>query len=497
MNTTASKIIVAILAFVALNFLARQFFFRLDLTKNQEFTLSPATKNILRNLEEKVKVTAYFSDDLPTDVGKTKEELKEILDEFYNLSKGNLEYEFIAPNDDPKKEEEAMREGIQPVMINVREKDQAKQLKAFLGATIKVGDKKEIIPVIQPGTAMEYALTTNIKKLVVKNKPVIGFIQGHREASLQEMVQVYESLNILYSVESVYFTDSTDLSKYKTLVLVRPQDSFPPDHFQMLDEYLAQGGNLLIAANQIEAELQTGQVTPSMSGVGNWLATKGIVLENALIKDAACGSVQVQQQTGMFSFATPVQLPYLPLIQNFSNHPVTKGLERVILQFASAVSYNGKEQFTPLLFSSGKSGRDPMPIVIDIQRQWTEADFPERNICLGAVVEGKIAGTTSSKLVIYGDGDFPVGRGRNQQINQDNVSLLVNGIDWLTDDTGLIDLRTKAVETRPIKELDDATRNMYKYLNFLVPIILVLLYSFYRSSQNRRKRTQRMEERYN
>jgi len=331
MNTTASKIIVAILAFVALNFLARQFFFRLDLTKNQEFTLSPATKNILRNLDEKVKVTAYFSDDLPTDVGKTNQELKEILDEFYNLSKGQLEYEFIAPNDDPKKEEEAMKEGIQPVMINVREKDQAKQLKAFLGATIKVGDKKEIIPVIQPGTAMEYALTTNIKKLVAKNKPVIGFIQGHREASLQEMVQVYESLNILYSVESVYLTDSTQLNKYKTLVLVRPQDSIPASHFEMLNDYLGQGGNLLIATNQIEAELQTGQVTPSLSGVGNWLAEKGIVLENALVKDAACGSVQVQQQTGMFSFATPVQLPYLPLIQNFSNHPVTKGLERVII----------------------------------------------------------------------------------------------------------------------------------------------------------------------
>ena len=105
-------------------------------------------------------------------------------------------------------------------------------------------------------------------------------------------------------------------------------------------------------------------------------------------------------------------------------------------------------------------------------------------------------GNKQLKLIIYGDGDFPVGRGRNQQINQDNVSLLVNGIDWLSDDTGLIDLRTKAVETRPIKELDDSTRNMYKYLNFLLPIILVLLYSFYRSSVNRRKRSQRMEERY-
>ncbi|MBL0237287.1 MAG: GldG family protein [Saprospiraceae bacterium] len=104
-------------------FLAKQFFFRFDLTQNKEFTLSKATKDIIKNLDEKVNITAYFSNDLPTDVAKTQEELKDILNEFANISKGQVEYQFISPNDDPKKEEEAMKEGIQPVMINVREKE--------------------------------------------------------------------------------------------------------------------------------------------------------------------------------------------------------------------------------------------------------------------------------------------------------------------------------------------------------------------------------------
>lgn len=492
MKSLNSKIVLAILAFAALNYLSKWISLRFDLTQNREFTLSKATKDILSNLEDELKITAYFSKDLPVDIEKNADALTDLLSEFKNISKGKINYEFISPNEDAKKEEEAMKEGIQPVMINVREKDQAKQLKAFLGLSLKYKEKKEIIPIIQPGTAMEYALATSIKKLTVSNKPKIGFIQGHREASIQEMTQVYQSLDILYNVESVYLTDTTDLSPFKTLVWVRPQDSIPGSHFQWIDQYLSKGGNVLIATNQVEADLQQGMAMPAASGMEVWLNTKGIILDSALVKDVACGSVQVQQQSGFFSFSTPVQLPYLPLIQNFKEHPITKGLERVIFQFASPIRYQGSAQFTPLVLSSDKSGVERVPLMIDIQKQWTEADFPESGLCMGALIDQGSAG----RIVVFGDGDFPVGRGRNQQVNEDNVSLLVNGIDWLSDDTGLIELRTKSVETRPIKELDDTARSMYKYLNFLLPIGLVLVYSMYRSAASRRKRQQRMEQRF-
>lgn len=497
MKNIQTKIALAVIFFIALNFVARQFFFRIDLTANREFTLSKATKDIIKDLGEKVKIKAYFSDDLPIDIAKTKDDFKNMLSEYSNLAKGNLEYEFVSPNESPAKEQEAMQQGIQPVMINVREKDQAKQLKAFLGATIEYGSKKEIIPVIQPGTAMEYALTTNIKKLSATNKAKIGFVQGHREASIQEMGQVYESLSILYNVESVYITDTTKLEEYRTLVIIRPEDSLPPAQLDKLDQYLQRGGNIIIGLNEINYELQSGQSSINHTGLDIWLSSKGIEVDTSLVRDVACGSVQVQQQNGFFNFSTPVQLPYLPLIQRFPFHPVTKGLERVILQFASPVLFKGipNSKFTPLVYTSDKSAKENYPIHIDIQKQWTEGEFPDKNICVGGLLE-KSDGTNGSRIIIFGDGDFPVGRGRNQQINEDNVSLLVNAIDYLSDDTGLIELRTKAITTRPIKELDEASRNSYKYLNFLIPIILVLGYSFYRSSLNRRRRIQRMEERY-
>ena len=77
MNSINFKIVVGILSFIAINAIASKFFYRLDLTENGEFTLSKATKDIVKNLEEKVKVTAYFSDDLHVDLDMRREELKD------------------------------------------------------------------------------------------------------------------------------------------------------------------------------------------------------------------------------------------------------------------------------------------------------------------------------------------------------------------------------------------------------------------------------------
>lgn len=163
---------------------------------------------------------------------------------------------------------------------------------------------------------MEYALTTSIKKLAVKDKPIIGFIQGHGEAAIQELAQVYQSLQILYQIESVYLSDTVNLSKYKTLVMIRPKDSIPAKDFTLLDNFLQSGKNLYLAFNHVDANLQYGMTNVMHTGISEWLQSKGLTTVDGLVRDVSCGSVQVQQQSDFFSFATPVQLPYLPLIQN-------------------------------------------------------------------------------------------------------------------------------------------------------------------------------------
>jgi len=104
-----------------------------------------------------------------------------------------------------------------------------------------------------------------------------------------------------------------------------------------------------------------------------------------------------------------------------------------------------------------------------------------------------------TKLVIYSDGDFAInGSGRQaQQLQPDNVNLMVNAIDWLSDDTGLNELRTKTVTSRPINtDLEDDTKTFIKYLNFLLPIVLVILYGIARAQIRRRKRKIWMEVSY-
>ena len=94
-------------------------------------------------------------------------------------------------------------------------------------------------------------------------------------------------------------------------------------------------------------------------------------------------------------------------------------------------------------------------------------------------------------MVVFSCGDFAVnGVGdKAQKLQPDNVSILANSIDWLSDDTGLIELRTKGVSSRPIDpSLEESTKTIIKYVNFLLPILLIILYGIFRAQKRRKKR---------
>jgi len=503
MNKTtkiSSTILLIAVIVVIVNILSESYNFRIDLTEGREYTLGKATKNILKNLDKPVTITAYFSKDLPPNIGNISGNLKDMLIEYGSRSKGMVVYKFVNPNEKETLEEEAVKNGIRPVMINVREKDQVKQQKAYLGAVVSLGTEKETIPFFQPGAAMEYALSTAIKKLSVTNKPEIAIIEGHGESMLNELSQVFGELEVLYKVDALKMTDTTKIpEKYKTIAIVRPADTIPPAQLAEFDSYLARGGNIFIALNRVEGDFRTASGKIVTTGLEEWLARKGLTISDNFVIDTKCNSVTVQQQQGNFIMSSQVSFPYLPIISKFADNPVTKGLESVSLQFASPLSYSGDstKKFTPIAFTSTKSGTQKAPLYFDIQRQWSESDFPMSGIAVAGILEGKLAGNANSKIIIVTDGDFAVnGAQAGNQLPQDNVNLLVNSVDWLSDDTGLIDLRTKEVTSRPIRELPEGTRTLLKWLNFILPIVLVISYGLIRMQINRNKRIKRMEVNY-
>ena len=310
-----------------------------------------------------------------------------------------------------------------------------------------------------------------------------------------------EALSVLNQVEGVNLTDSTYLAKYKALALIAPTDSIPDWQLKMLDDYLAGGGNMFIGINRVDGNLQQATGMAVNTGLETWLENKGVTVDKSFIVDANCGSVNVMQKQGVFSFSTRVSFPYLPIFTHLADHPVTSGLETVLMQFASPVKFTGDStlHYQPLIFSSEKSGTQSVPLYFNIEKEWADSDFPLHDLVAGALVEGKIVGANDSKMIVIGDGDFAVnGQGQQaQQVAPDNVNLLVNSIDWLSDDSGLINLRTRGVTSRTLEQVSDARKNLLKWLNVLLPILLIIGYGLLRMQRNRMVRDKRRNENYN
>lgn len=497
-----------------INYLADKIFLRFDLTENNRYTLSDASRDIAAGISDPVTVTAYFSDDLPPQLAIAQDEFRNFLDEFRAVSGGNLEYRFVNPNESDQAEAEAQEAGIRPVMIDVRERDQISQKRAYLGAVFQYNDKREVLPVIQPGASLEYSIASTIKKMTLDQKPQIGFLQGHGEPSLNAMIQAAGELSEMYNVTEVAGIDTAGVPpENELLVIAAPRNDFTTEDLIAIDQYIMAGGKVIFALNRVDVQVQTGSARPLETGIEKLLDAYRLPVNTDLVRDVRSSTIQVRQQQGPFTMINDVQYPYIPLISNFSNHPVSDGLDAVIFQFVSSVDTtlaDEGQEITVLAHSSGRAGIASGFFNLDPMNEWQESDFTEANIPLAAVIEGKFksafAGvdtidvgleqSVENKIVVFGDGDFIVnGEGQQQQrLPQSNINLLVNAVDWLADDTGLISLRTKGIAARPLEPVDDGTKTVLKYLNVFLPIAFAGGYGLVRYRRRKWKRRQWMDD---
>lgn len=482
---------------VLINYLSNQFFFRLDFTEDKRFTLSNATKDILKNLEEPVTITAYFSSNLPPQLEQVKRDFRDMLTEYVNRSKGVVAYEFIDPLKDDQLKSQAAQAGIDQAQVQVQEKDQFKAQIAYMGANIQLGEDNEAIPMIRSMNGLEYKLSSAIKKISITEKPIVGFVQGHGEATLGQIWEAKQALDVLHKSELVNLSDSMlNLDKYSTLAILGPKDSISADELAKLDAFLNRGGRLFIAINRSDADLTKEQFSHTVNtGLETWLSNKGIDVNTNVVIDLNCQQGWIQPQPNYFMQIT---IPYFIIVQNFEEHPISSGLEQVLFNFASSINFSGDStiSYTPLLKSSEKSGTKPAEGYINITQQWSEADFPLSKLTLAAALEGSFNGSAHTKMVVIADGEFAEAANQQQQVNPDNVNLLVNSIDWLSDDTGLVELRTRGATARPLDDIEESKRSFLKYLNFLLPVLLALAYGIFRFQRNRIIRLKRMEVDY-
>ncbi|MGZ2370055.1 GldG family protein [Ancylomarina sp. YFZ004] len=489
------RITIVLTCLIFLNILSSYFFFRIDFTADKRYTLDKVTKRILKEVKDPIIITLYVSEDLPPDISRTIRDFKHLLTEYNKHSNKRIEIEEVNPNSSEELELKAIGVGIHPVPLEVREKDQVKVQKVFLGLVIQVGDKSETIPLIQPGIAMEYNLSTLIKRLTIQDKPKIGYIIGHGEPVLATLDQMNKELSVLYDLKVINLNRRMNLSDFKAIIILSPFEEITKREFKRLDNYLGTGGSIFVGIDRVNGILNHGIGVGVNTNLEIWLEEKGILVEDAFIVDRKCSTVTVQEKR-YFSYPQQVNFPYLPLITEFSDHNITDGIEAMILQFASPMTYVGDSTLTyhELAWTSHMSGKLKAPVSFNIGQIWRPSDFLFPRQVVAAAVHGPIVSDQEARLCVIGDGNFIVNGIGDQRIiiQTDNINFIANAIDWLSDDSGLMSLRTKGVQSRPLNELSDAKVLFIKYFNFLFPLLLVVIHGLFQFRRRSLKRTRLM-----
>lgn len=491
--------ILLIAALVLVNLIGQRFKFRLDLTADKRYSLSPATIKLLQDLPEAVTVSAYFTEKMPPDLAIARQDFKDLLVEYAARSNGNLVFEFIDPNSADSLETKAQQEGIQPLLATTREKDKAENLQVYMGCTVRMGDRKTAIPAIQQGSALEWTVSSAIKEVSILEKPAVGIVQGHGEASIQALNQLVQSLSVMYSVQPTAIYDSVPIhERFQALVIVGPTDSMRPMQLDRLHDFLARGKGVVIAYDAVRSDLGSTPVAEMRyTGLEPWLEKHGMRIEPAIVVDQRCNQVQVMQQMGNFTMPVPLAFHYFPILNGFADHPVSQGLDVVVFQFCSPIVSTVTDsalRFTPVLFTSERSGTLPSPQFIDLRKQWTEADFPLGPQTVGAEVAGRFGNGPEGHLILFTNGGFCVSGSQERpvQLPAGNLNLMVNAVDRATGQNELLGLRGKEVNYRPIDELSDGERAGLKWMNLLLPVLVAVIYGVGRRAWRRAQRRQRM-----
>lgn len=520
------KLAIIIGIIIAVNIIASRIFTRIDLTKNKSYTLSQVSKEIVGNLQDKIVIKAFFSDNLPAPYNTLRRQVQDILADYKSYSNGSLNFEIYNPtaeDDNNESQKEAQKYGIQPVQIQVIDNDKLEVKNTYLGMAILYQGKQELLPVIQSTANLEYDLTSSIKKLTTEKKKKVGFLSSNGEYDYTKFANINNILSAQYELTKIDLNTTRVIpDDITTLVIMGPKGEYPEWQKFLIDQFIMKGGNAAFLLNKVVPNFQQQVVIGDIvkNNLDDMLQSYGIVLNNDLVRDAQCSQVQVQSQIGI---PISINYPYFPNITKI-NQEITafKNIKSVITSFVSSIDMSAASskglKATPLLTTSDKSGKAEGFFILNIEqfqnltKSAFDSLFNSKPLVVGAVYEGSItsfysgkpvpndtaqgvknfAGTQinssqkPSKIILIGDADFG---NEEQRVPKDNITFFVNMIDYLSDDTGLTQIRSKDASESPIEETSDSAKKFIKYFNLIFPPVLVVLVGFFiwNKRKNRKK----------
>ncbi|MDF1674214.1 MAG: gliding motility-associated ABC transporter substrate-binding protein GldG [Vicingaceae bacterium] len=570
-NKDLSSLAIGILVIVLINFSASLLFERFDLTSEKRYSLSNASKELVKNLDDIVYVKVYLEGDFPAAYKKLRDETREMLDEFRAYSNDNLDYEFINPAESGDEKitkeiyQQLFKQGLQPTDLNEKTTDGFSNKLIWPGAIFFYKGKEIPVQLLKSKLGsnpvnminssiegLEYEIANAIYNLTTELKPKIAFIDGHGELNKYEVASLSTSLAEFYSIDRIKLNgelysltertmkDSTQEfvvhPKYDAIIIAKPTQKFSEKDKFIIDQYIMYGGKVVWMIDPVFASmdsLRTSDVTmaiPQDLNLDDQLFTYGVRVNANLIQDLQSAPIPIV--TGMVGNQPKTELYpwyFFPLLTPANSHPIVNNLNAVKGEFTSTIDTINKAGITKigLLKSSQYTKISSAPTRVSLSFLRFEPDqnqFNKGHQVAAALLEGSFESvfknrvppqileaneiafrekSKSNKMVVIADGDIAknavnprtneymaLGLDRYTKQQYGNADFMLNVMNYMCNDNGLMSVRTKKFKIRLLDHtVIKDEKVIWQIFNTVLPVGIMLLFGIAHFFYRKRKYT--------
>ncbi|MFY0604999.1 MAG: gliding motility-associated ABC transporter substrate-binding protein GldG [Flavobacteriaceae bacterium] len=535
MNKKIRSLSILIIGLVLLNIINQSFYKRLDVTKDQRYTLSEVTNTILDKINKPLFITVYLEGDFPAEFKRLQIETKQFLDEL-RAKNTNIIIRFENPDDD---RETLIKKGMIPSKLTVEEEGKLSEAIIFPWAEIEYQDRNALVSLLPNTTiasqeqqlqtaveSLEFSFLDGINTLIKKKRKKVAVITGNGELQdkyLYSFLSEIAKKNSLakFTLDSVSRNPQRtlrDLSSFDLAIIAKPTQKFTEKEKFTLDQYIVNGGNTLWMIDNVQAEMDSlyssGKMLayPRDLNLTDLLFNYGVRINTSLIQDLYAAKIPLV--TGNIGNQPQFQnLPwfYHPVVNGNPNHPITKDVSPVRMQFVTQIdTLKNNIKKIPLLVSSSLTRKTGTPSIIELQsidKEPKEEDYKGNYELFSVLLEGNFnsayknrikpfetplfkAQGSFNKMVVISDGDVgknQILKGRPHNLSSDkwtneqfgNKEFLINVVDYLLDDSGLIELRSKSLQINNLdKQKAFKERTFWQFINVILPLILLGIFGF-------------------
>lgn len=552
MSKNLKYISLIIIAVIALNFISSKLYKRFDLTTDKRYTLSESAINIIKDIESPVVIDIFLDgDDFPSEFRRLQNETKQLLEEFSAVN-NQISFNFINPLQDETTRDRNIQQltqrGLTPMQLSVQENGKSSQAIIFPWALASFNEKTVIIPLVKNKIGatqqelvsnsvqhLEYAFADGFSKLTKPKNKKIAILKGNKQLEDKYIANFLKKIGEYYliapfTLDSVSATPQKtlkDLEKFDLIISAKPTEAFTEEEKLVLDQFTINGGKSLwlIDAVAIEKDSLYNDAGKNFAiarelNLTDFFFKYGVRINPVITSTLYSAPITLAMGSGSESQFQNLRWPYSPLAISNNKHPIVNNLNLVKFDFANQIdTLKNSIKKTILLETAELTKLEGTPREISLNlvtQEQNPVSFNKGKQALAVLLEGEFNSvytnrikpfklsneknkSVSTKMVVIADGDIiknEVGRNGPEELGFDrwtgqtygNKEFLLNTVNYLLDDNGLINIRSKEIAVTFLNQQKIAAeKTKWKLINITLPLVLLgvfgIVFNYFRKKK--------------